>query len=487
VTGLATAYMDSVPLVCFSGQVPVDMIGNDAFQEADVVGITRPCTKHNYLVKDVNDLERIIHEAFYVASTGRPGPVLVDIPKDVTTNKAEYKGIKSVSIRGYKPHSLKPDPEGISQALDMIFESRKPVLYIGGGIVASGAAQELVALAEKLQIPVAITLMGLGGFPGNHPLSMGLLGMHGEYCANMAMSEADLLIALGPRFDDRVTGTLENFSPKSKKIHLDIDASSIGKNVSVDCGIVGDAKMGIQMWLDHLDKLPKDKIDSYQKLSEPWRNQIKKWRETHPIRYEQKPESALLPQFVIDKISEVTEGNAIIATDVGQHQMWTAQFYHFSKPRRWCTSGGLGTMGYGFPAAIGAQIAHPDDTVICISGDGSIMMNIQELRTVVRYDIPVIVAIINNSYLGMVRQWQEFFYEKRYSETHLVSSPDFVKLAESFGAVGFKVTKVKDVVPVLKEAIALRKPCVIDFRVSSKANVFPMIPAGKGHHEMLLA
>lgn len=487
VTGLATANMDSVPMVCFTGQVPVSMIGNDAFQEADIVGMTRPCTKHNILVKDVNDLERSIHEAFYIAATGRPGPVLVDIPKDVTTNKAEYKGIKQVSLRGYKPERMTPDPKQVAKALELIFESRQPVLYVGGGIVASGAEAELKQLAETLQIPVGITLMGLGGFPGAHELSMGMLGMHGGYWSNMAMSESDLLIALGPRFDDRVTGKLDQFSQKSKKIHLDIDATSIGKNVAVDCPIVGDAKAVIEMMLAQLAEMPAEKIKVYAAEIDPWRKQVRQWREDHPISYEQDPNGEVLPQYVIDKIFELTRGDAIITTDVGQHQMWAAQFYHFNQARRWCTSGGLGTMGYGYPAAIGAQLPYPDATVICISGDGSFMMNLQELATAVQYDIPVIVAIINNSCLGMVRQWQQFFYDKRYSESSMTPLPDFVKLAESFGAIGYMVDKPQDVEPVLKEAIARRKPCLIDFRVSPEENVFPMIPAGKGHHEMLLA
>lgn len=487
VTGLATANMDSVPLVCFTGQVPVAMIGNDAFQEADVVGITRPCTKHNFLVKDVKDLERIIHEAFYIASTGRPGPVLVDIPKDVTTNKAAYQGIQSVSMRGYHPERREPAPAKIQQALEMIFAARQPVLYIGGGIVASGAENELMELAERLQIPVGITLMGLGAFPGTHPLSMGMLGMHGGYWANMAMSQSDLLIALGPRFDDRVTGKLDRFSPHSKKIHLDIDPTSIGKNVTVDCALVGDARAAIEALLARIDSMPADRIESYRNQIAPWRSQINEWRSSHPIAYQQDPKGPVLPQYVIEKIYEVTKGDAIITTDVGQHQMWTAQFYHLNKPRRWCTSGGLGTMGYGFPAAIGAQLPFPKDVVICISGDGSIMMNIQELATAVQYDTPVIVAIINNSYLGMVRQWQQFFYDKRYSESSMAPLPDFVKLAESFGAAGFMVERAEDVEPTIRKAIDLRKPCLIDFRVSPEENVFPMIPAGKAHDEMLLA
>lgn len=487
VTGLATAHMDSVPLVCFTGQVPVPMIGNDAFQEADIVGMTRPCTKHNYLVKDVRDLERIVHEAFLIAATGRPGPVLVDIPKDVTTSQTEYRGLKKVTLRGYKPARAKPDHEAVRKAIAITLAARKPVLYIGGGILASGAEEELLKLAELLQIPVGITLMGLGGFPGTHPLSMGMLGMHGGYWANMAMSQSDLLIALGPRFDDRVTGKLDQFAPQAKKIHLDIDASSIGKNVPVDCALVGDARETIALLLAELQERSPKELAAFREAIKPWRDQVQKWRREHPISYQQKPEGPVLPQYVIQKVFEVTKGDAIITTDVGQHQMWAAQFYHFQKPRRWCTSGGLGTMGYGFPAAIGAQVPFPDQTVICISGDGSILMNIQELATAVQYKLPVVVAIINNAYLGMVRQWQEFFYEKRYSESCLEPLPDFVKLAESFGAAGFMVDQVSDVEPVLKKAIALKKPTLIDFRVSPEENVFPMIPAGKGHHEMLLA
>lgn len=487
VTGLATAYMDSIPLVCFSGQVPVGMIGNDAFQEADIVGMTRPCTKHNFLVKDVRDLERIIHEAFVIANTGRPGPVLVDIPKDVTTAQTEYQGIKKVSLRGYSPDRLKPNQETIEEAAAMILASKKPVLYIGGGIVASGAEKELKELAELLEIPVGVTLMGLGGFPGTHPLSMGMLGMHGGYWANMAMSQSDLLIALGPRFDDRVTGRLDHFSVKAKKIHLDIDASSIGKNVPVDCALVGDARAVIQVLLKDLHQRPEKGLAAFRKALKPWRDQVDKWRKDHPISYKQDPKGPILPQHVISKIFEVTKGEAIVTTDVGQHQMWTAQFYHLQKPRRWCTSGGLGTMGYGFPAALGAQVARKKDTVVCISGDGSIMMNIQELATAVRYKLPVVVAVMNNHCLGMVRQWQEFFYEKRYSETRLAQLIDFVKLADGFGATGFVVEKVADVEPTLKKAIALRKPVIIDFRVSFGENVLPMIPADKGHHEMLLA
>lgn len=485
VTGLATAMMDSVPVVCFTGQVPVHLIGNDAFQEADIVGITRPCTKHNYLVKDVNDLERIIHQAFYIAMTGRPGPVLVDIPKDVTLATAEYQGLKEVKLRGYVPQ--KTPPQGpMEEAIELIYASKRPVLYMGGGVVASGASDDVRQFAEKLNLPVGITLMGLGGFPGSHDLSMGMIGMHGGYWANMAMNNADLLIALGPRFDDRVTGDLKKFAVNAKKIHLDIDASSIGKNVSVDVGLVGDAREVLKKLLVLVDRDPA-RAKRYHETTRPWHDQIKKWKEEHPIYYPQDMKGDLRPQYVIQKIYDVTDGDAIITTDVGQHQMWTAQIFPFDKPRRWCTSGGLGTMGYGLPAAIGAQIAFPEDNVFCISGDGSIQMNIQEVATAVQYQLPVKVAIINNFYLGMVRQWQEYFYGRRYSESEIHAMPDFVKLADAFGAVGFMCNTPADVEPILKESLKVKKPVLIDFQVAKEENVLPMVPAGKALDDMLLA
>lgn len=485
VTGLATAMMDSVPMVCFTGQVPVHLIGNDAFQEADIVGITRPCTKHNYLVKDVKDLERIIHQAFYIATTGRPGPVLVDIPKDVTLASTEYQGIKNIKLRGYEPQTVPPSGP-MEKAIELIYESKKPVLYMGGGVVASGAADLVRDFAEKLNLPVGITLMGLGGFPGSHELSMGMIGMHGGYWANMAMNNADLLIALGPRFDDRVTGDLKKFAVHAKKIHLDIDATSIGKIVAVDVALVGDAKQVLKRLLEIVDRDP-ERARKYREKAKPWHEQIRQWREQHPLYYPQDMNGDLRPQYVIQKIYDVTQGDAVITTDVGQHQMWAAQIFAFDRPRRWCTSGGLGTMGYGFPAAIGAQLAHPDATVFCISGDGSIQMNMQEMATAVQYQLPVKVAIINNFYLGMVRQWQEYFYGRRYSESDMRPMPDFVKLAESFGAVGFLCKRPKDVEPILKESLKVRKPVLIDFQVAQEENVLPMVPAGKALDDMLLA
>ncbi|MBI2500114.1 MAG: biosynthetic-type acetolactate synthase large subunit [Deltaproteobacteria bacterium] len=486
VTGLTTAMMDSVPIVCFTGQVPVQLIGNDAFQECDIVGITRTCTKHNYLVKDVKDLERIIHQAFYIATSGRPGPVLVDIPKDVSMAMTEYQGIKKVELRGYKPKKV-PAQGPLEEAVELIFKSNKPVLYMGGGVVASGASGIVTEFADLLGIPVTMTLMGLGGFPGDNPLCLGMLGMHGGYWANMAMNHSDLLIALGPRFDDRVTGDLKKFAVHAKKIHLDIDASSIGKIVNVDIGLVGDAKEVVSKIVSLAKKDP-ERVRRYRNSLKPWKEQIQRWQKEHPLYYPQEIGGTLRPQYVIQKIYEATKGEAIITTDVGQHQMWTAQIYKFNGPRRWCTSGGLGTMGFGLPAAIGAQLAYPNDTVFCISGDGSIQMNIQELATAVQNKLPVKVAIINNFYLGMVRQWQQFFYERRYSESEMLAMPDFVKLAESYGAVGFLVKKPSEVETVLKESLKIKdRPVLIDFHVVKEENVMPMVPAGKGLDEMLLA
>ena len=483
VTGLADAFMDSTPIVVFTGQVPTGVIGNDAFQEADIVGMTRSCTKHNYLVRDVKDLARTIKEAFYIAATGRPGPVLVDIPKDVATGSAAFNYPDNVDIRGYKPTTL-GHPGQLRRAADMLAAAERPVIYAGGGVIHSEAAAELHELGELTATPVTNTLMGLGGFPGRHDLWLGMLGMHGTYTANMAMDQADLVIAIGARFDDRVTGNLEEFCVGAEFIHIDIDPSSIGKNIPVALPIVGDVKRCLQRLLKELRAM--EGKDWYAAHAD-WLAQVAEWQRDFPLSYEQDPDGELMPQYVCEQIYEVTDGDAIITTEVGQHQMWAAQFYHFTKPRHFITSGGLGTMGYGFPAAIGAQIAYPDHTVIDIAGDGSFQMNVQELATAVQYDLPVIVAILNNHSLGMVRQWQQFFYEGRYADTSLEVSPDYVKLAEAYGAVGLRATRPDEVRPALEEAIRLRRPVVLDFVVKMTENVFPMIPTGGSIKDMLLA
>ncbi len=481
VTGIATAFMDSIPLVIMTGQVPTLLIGNDAFQEADIIGITRPCTKHNYLVKDVKDLARILKQAFYVARSGRPGPVLVDLPKDTLVDSTEFKYPEKVFIRGYQP-TYEGHLGQIQRAIKLMLKSRKPVLYVGGGIISSNASKELALLAEKLGIPVTMTLMGLGSFPGNHPLSLGMLGMHGTYCANMAVMESDLLIAIGSRFDDRVTGKIEAFAPQAKIIHIDIDPTSISKNVRVDLPIVGDCKRILSKILSLLEK---EEIDSFKAGMEKWHHQIDKFKAIHSTNYEQK--GMIKPQYVIEAIYELTKGDVIISTEVGQNQMWTAQYFPFVKPRTLLTSGGLGTMGYGFPAAMGAQAAFPNKLVIDISGDGSFQMNSQELATVVQYRLPVKVVILNNGCLGMIRQWQEFFYGKRYASSSLEGfSPDFVKLAEAYGAVGLRANKPEDVVPVLKRAFSIPEPVIIDFEVDPEENVYPMVPAGEALNQMRL-
>lgn len=479
VTGIATAYMDSIPIVVFTGQVPTALIGNDAFQEADIVGITRPCTKYNYLVKDVNDLAQTIKEAFYIASTGRPGPVLVDLPRDVVTSKAEFHYPEKVKIRSYNP-TVTGNKWQIKQASEAIAAAKKPVCYIGGGVILSGAADEIREFAEITKIPVTHTLMGVGGFPGTHPLSLGMLGMHGTYYANMAVHNSDLIIAVGARFDDRVTGKVEGFAPEAKIIHIDIDPTSIRKNVRVDIPVVGDVK---HVMVD-LNKELKSVKEPWDAIRKSWLKQIETWREERPLSYEF-DEEVIKPQYVIEKLYELTGGDAVIVTDVGQHQMWTAQFFKFDHPRTFLTSGGLGTMGYGLPAAIGAKVAHPDKQVFSISGDGSIQMNIQELATAVENNIPVKVVILNNRFLGMVRQWQELFYQERYSSVDLGSTPDFVKVAEAYGAVGLRAVKPNDVVPVLKEAIKSKRPVFMDFVVDRYEKVFPMVPAGASIHEMI--
>ncbi len=481
VTAIADAAMDSTPMVILTGQVPTYAMGNDAFQEADVVGITRPCTKYNILVKDVRDLAQAMKEAFYIAGSGRPGPVLVDLPKDVVLAKTEFNYPENVYIRSYSP-SLKGNKWQIKQAAQEIARAKKPVIYAGGGVLASGASKEVRELAEAAQIPVTNTLMGLGGFPGTHPLFLGMLGMHGTYWANMAIHNSDLIIAIGSRFDDRVTGRAADFAPSAKIIQLDIDPTSVHKVIKADVPIVGDAKT----ILSDLIQQVKASGNGVAGKRQPWMKQIEDWKKEHPLSYDQ-GDKIIKPQYVIDKIYELTQGDAIISTDVGQHQMWAAQYYKFDKPRTFLSSGGLGTMGFGFPAAIGAQAAFPDRQVVCIAGDGGIVMNIQEMATAVQYGLPVITVVINNKYLGMVRQWQQLFYKGRYSSSFIGGPPDFVKLAEAFGAVGLRALEVSEVEPVLKEALSLKKPVLVDVHVDEEENCYPMVPAGAAIHEMVFS
>ena len=481
VTGIATAYMDSIPLVIFTGQVPTPLIGNDAFQEVDIVGITRPCTKHNYLVKDIKDLARTIREAFYIASTGRPGPVLVDLPKDVMQARTAYSYPESISLRSYNPNYV-PNRKQVRKAARMISKAERPLIYAGGGVISSHAGQVMTRLARRYSIPVTATLMGLGAFPGNDPLWLGMLGMHGTYSANMAVNNCDVLISIGARFDDRVTGKVNTFAPRAKIIHVDIDPTSIRKNVSVHIPIVSDCLNALEAMEEELDAC--GDLD-WQAKHDPWLKKTGQWSTEHPLRYESE-KGFIKPQYVLEKIYEITKGEAIISTEVGQNQMWAAQFYRYHSPRTLLTSGGLGTMGYGFPAAIGAQVAHPDKLVIDIAGDGSIQMNIQEMATAMSYKLPVKIVILNNGYLGMVRQWQELFYDKNYCSTCLHLNPDFVKLAQAFGAEGYLVEKNEDVVPVLTKAFSSSLPCIIDVRVEPEENVYPMVPAGASLTEMLL-
>jgi len=482
VTGIATASMDSIPIVVFSGQVPTLLIGNDAFQEADIVGITRPCTKHNFLVKDVKDLAQTIREAFHIASTGRPGPVLIDLPKDVTAVSTEFVWPDEVKIRSYNP-TYHGNKYMINQAVQMIAQAKKPVIMAGGGVILSGASKELRELAELTKIPVTMTLMGLGGFPGTSKLSMGMLGMHGTFYANTAVQNADLLIGIGVRFDDRVTGRTEAFAPNAKIMQIDIDPTSIRKNVRVDLPVVGDVKNVLK---DIIKVIKELKEQQWGAVRNAWLKQIEKWKEERPLTY-RFDKNVIKPEFVVEKIYEVTKGEAIICTEVGQNQMWAAQFYKYDYPRRWLSSGGLGTMGYGFPAAIGAQLACPDKVVFDIAGDGSIQMNIQELATAVINKLPVKVAILNNGYLGMVRQWQELFFKERYAHTHLESgNPDFVKVAEAYGAVGLRATKPEEVEPLIKESLKIKnRPVFMDFVVDWKEKVYPMVPAGASIDEMI--
>jgi acetolactate synthase-1/2/3 large subunit len=480
VTGIATAYMDSIPLVVFTGQVPTQLIGNDAFQEVDIVGITRPCTKHNYLVQSTDAFPRIIKEAFYLARSGRPGPVLIDIPKDVAKATFDYTPIKEVQLKSYNP-TYNPNMKQLLKVIDLIKESERPVIFAGGGIILSRAAAELTEFARKTQIPVTTSLMGLGAFPGTDPLWLGMIGMHGTYRANMSTGACDLIISIGVRFDDRVTGKTDTFASQAKIVHIDIDPTSIRKNIPVTIPIVGDCKTSLRLLNELIEQAGLEDITGKR---QKWRAQIEEWKKTKPLAYKQG--DAIKPQFVVEKLYELTKGEAIITTEVGQNQMWAAQYYHFNQPNHFITSGGLGTMGFGLPAAIGAQIACPDRLVIDIAGDGSIQMNIQEMATAVQCCLPVKVAILNNAYLGMVRQWQELFYDKRYVCTDMNCAPDFVKLAEAYGAVGLRASKPDEVEAVIKEGLSVPQPVIMDFKVDREECVYPMVPAGAPITEMLL-
>ena len=481
VTGIATAYMDSIPLVVITGQVPTHLIGNDAFQEADIVGITRPCTKHNYLVKNVADLATTIKQAFYIARTGRPGPVLIDLPKNVVNAVTEFSYPESISIRSYNPN-VNPNRKQLRKAAELIALSRQPVIYAGGGVVSSDSAAALTRLAEEFHLPVTTTLMGLGAFPGDHPNWLGMLGMHGTYTANMAINSCDVLVSVGARFDDRVTGRVNAFASRAKIIHIDIDPTSISKNVVVDVPIVADCKQGLEGLIEEVARIKG--VDWKDKHSD-WNASLAQMKASHPLNYA-KNGGTIKPQWVVEKIHELSRGEAIIATEVGQNQMWAAQFYTYRKPRTLLTSGGLGTMGYGFPAAIGAQFAFPDKLVVDVAGDGSIQMNIQELATAVSYNVPVKIVILNNGYLGMVRQWQELFYQKNYCATCLHANPDFVALAKAYGAAGYLVDKPEDLEATLQAAFAYPGPVIVDVRVEPEENVAPMVPAGAALSEMLL-
>jgi len=474
VTGIATAYMDSVPIVAITGQVPTYMLGNDAFQESDIQGITMPVTKHNYLVKDTVDIPRVVKEAYYIASTGRPGPVLIDLPKDVNTRSIREPVVpEKVALRGYNP-TYKGNKRQIDKAIALITAAERPLIYAGGGVISSNASPELIEFASKLGIPVTTTLMGLGCIPCDHPLNLGMLGMHGTEYANFAVTECDLLIAIGARFDDRVTGKIDTFAPHANVIHIDIDPAEIGKNKRVDVPIVGDVKSVLADMIAGLKKIG---------ACDAWNTKIKHWKQHHPLRYG-KDKGCLHPQFVLQQMNDLLKGNAVIVSEVGQNQMWTAQYFCFRHPRTWITSGGLGTMGYGFPAAIGAHFARPDVPVFDVAGDGSIQMNIQEMGTVAQYKIPVKIAILNNMYLGMVRQWQELFYDRRYSYTEL-PPVEFVKIGKAYGIDGIKVESCDEVMPALKAAVDCDGPFVLDFRIEREENVFPMVPAGAAINEMI--
>ena len=484
VTGIANAYLDSTPLVVITGQVPKHLIGTDAFQEVDTVGITRPCVKHNYLVRDVRDLAGVVREAFHLARSGRPGPVVIDIPKDVTAARANHSRLDHV---GFPFSTKRPalDQKAVERALAAIMSAQRPVVYAGGGIANSGADQPLRLFAEALRLPVAPTLMGLGGFPSSHPLCLGMLGMHGTYAANMAVAECDLLIALGVRFDDRVTGKLATFAPHARVIHVDIDPANIGKNVAPSLALAADVKQALQEFISLVQQHGEEQLRQSIDSRESWWNRIRGWQRSQPLRFSGSP-SQIKPQSVIQELHRLTKGNAIITTDVGQHQMWVAQFYPFTKTRQLITSGGLGTMGFGVPAAIGAQLACRDQLVVAVVGDGGFQMTNQELATAVQYELPVKIVIMNNGYLGMVRQWQEMFYDRTYSEVDISVAPDFVKLAEAYGAAGFRAAKPDELHHALAAALNHKGVAVIDVAVSKEENVFPIVPAGANARDMIV-
>ncbi|MDQ4121284.1 MAG: biosynthetic-type acetolactate synthase large subunit [Acidobacteriota bacterium] len=484
VTGIATAYMDSVPLVVITGQVPTSVIGTDAFQEVNTFGITMPIVKHNYLVRDVRDLAATVNEAFHLAKSGKPGPVVIDIPKDVTAQVCSYSQFESIKFP-YQEKGKTVDVEAIKLATDKILGAKKPVFYVGGGIVTSDASVELLKVLEILEIPVTPTLMGLGGFPTAHPLCLGMLGMHGTYTANMAISESDLLVAVGVRFDDRVTGKLATFAPQAEIIHIDIDPSNIGKNKKPHFSLVADAKTALQTMAENLSRRDSKEIETAKTQRRDWWRQIEEWQKAVPLGCEYS-EAEIKPQMVIEELYQVTKGEAIVVTDVGQHQMWAAQFYPFKRSRQWLTSGGLGTMGFGLPAAMGAQLACPNEKVVAVVGDGGFQMTNQEIITAVQYNIPLKVLIMNNSCLGMVRQWQEMFYDRAYSEIDLSVSPDFVKLADAYGAKGLRATKPSELTAVLEEGLSGDDVVIMDIVVTKEENVFPIIPAGQDTRNMIL-
>ncbi|SEP83218.1 acetolactate synthase, large subunit [Ectothiorhodospira magna] len=482
VTGIADAYMDSVPMVVFTGQVPTSLIGNDAFQEVDTVGITRPCVKHNFLVKDVKDLATTIKKAFYVATTGRPGPVVVDIPKDITAARCQFSYPKSIKMRSYNP-TVKGHSGQIRKAVDLILSAKQPMLYTGGGVILGNAAKSLTELTRLLNYPITNTLMGLGGYPASDRQFLGMLGMHGTYEANMAMHHADVLIAIGARFDDRVTGNIEKFCPHARIVHVDVDPASISKNVKVDVPIVGQVDPVLKAMIKEI-KAGEARPD--QEALAKWWKQIDDWRAMDCLKYD-KTSELIKPQHVLETLWRLTKGDAFVCSDVGQHQMWTAQFYGFDKPNRWINSGGLGTMGFGLPAAIGTQIAHPDETVVCVTGEASIQMCIQELSTALQYHLPIKVVALNNRYMGMVRQWQEFFYQGRYAMSYMDALPDFVQLAEAYGHVGMRIEQPGDVEGAIQEALKMKDRLVfMDFVTDQSENVYPMVPAGAGQNEMIL-